>query len=73
MLNNEIMRDAITHYAENIINVKNFKYDGLKGVVAFDYYCHANPEFELELGLAYLDHINGIATIYPTIEGDFYA
>ena len=72
MLNNEILRNATTHYAKTH-DLKNFKYDGLKGVVAFDYYCHSNPEFELELGLAYLDHINGLATIYPTIEGDFYA
>ena len=68
MLNNEIMRNAITHYAENIINVKNFKYDGLKGFWAFDYYVTQNENFGLELGLAYLDHINGIATIYPTID-----
>ena len=67
MLNNEIMRDAITHYAENIINVKNFKYDGLKGFVAFDLYVTEHEEFGLELGLAYLDHKNGIPTTFPNI------
>ena len=72
MLNNEILRKATMHYAKTH-DLKNFKYDGLKGVVAFDYYCHANPEFELELGLAYLGLINGIATIYPTIEGGSHA
>ena len=72
MLNNETMRNAITHYAK-IRNLKNFKYDGLKGFVAFDLYVTDHEDFGLELGLAYLDHINGIATIYPTIEGGFYA
>ena len=66
MLNNEIMRNAIEHYAK-IRDLTNFKYDGLKGFVAFDLYVTDHEEFGLELGLAYLDHINGIATIYPTI------
>ena len=72
MLNNEIMRNAITHYAK-IRDLKNFKYDGLKGFWAFDLYVTDHEDFGLELGLAYLDHKNGIATIYPTIEGGFYA
>ena len=71
MLNNKIMRDAIEHYAK-IRDLSNFKYDGLKGFVAFDIFLTEHEEIELELGLAYLDHINGIATIYPTIEGDFF-
>ena len=66
MLNNEVMRDAITHYAKTR-DLKNFNYDGLKGFVAFDLYVTDHEEFALELGLAYLDHKNGIATIYPTI------
>ena len=72
MLNNEIMRNAIEHYAKTR-DIKNFKYDGLQGFVAFYLYVTDHEEFGLELGLAYLDHINGIATIYPTIEGGFYA
>ena len=72
MLNNQIMRDAIEHYAK-LRDLKNFKYDGLKGFWAFDYYVTEHEEFGLELGLAYLDHINGIATIYPTIEGGSHA
>ena len=67
MLSNEIMRNAITHYAKTR-NLKNFEYDGLKGFWAFDLYVTMNENFGLELGLAYLDHINGIATIYPTID-----
>ena len=69
MLNNEIMRDAVTHYAKTH-DLENFKYDGLEGVVAFDYFLFSNEEIQLEFGLAYLDHINGIATFWPTIPGD---
>ncbi len=66
MLNNETMRDAITHYAKTR-DLKNFKYDGLKGFVAFDLYVTDHEDFGLELGLAYLDHINGIPTTFPNI------
>ena len=66
MLNNETMRNAIEHYAK-LRDLTNFKYECLKGFVAFDLYVTDHEEFGLELGLAYLDHINGIATIYPTI------
>ena len=66
MLNNEIMRNAITHYAKTR-NLKNFEYDGLKGFVAFDLYVTEHEDFGLELGLAYLDHKNGIPTTFPNI------
>ena len=36
MLNNEIMRNAIEHYAKTR-DIKNFKYDGLKGFLLLIY------------------------------------
>ncbi len=53
MLNNEIMRDAVTHYAKTH-DLTNFKYDGLKGVVAFDYYLFSNEEFLIAFWIHFL-------------------
>ena len=48
MLNNQIMRDAIEHYAK-LRDLKNFKYDGLKGFWAFDYYVTMNENLAWNL------------------------
>ena len=51
-------RDAIDHYLKsNVDIVMDFKFEGLKGFDAFDFYLTLNDEFLLEFVCAYLSKL----------------
>ena len=60
-----------SHITQKHRDVKNFKYDGLKGFWAFDYYVTEHEDFGLELRLGLFRPYKRNCYNFPTIEGEF--